>query len=218
MKFHVGPVEYRLVISDRSVFDSEGNEIEACAIEGRRLILLSRIVEPARRPEVAEHEFLHCWEYHVPKPTNDEERAQLFALVSRQFHADLERQGGAEALMQLPMTRVPHLGKPVPSKLPVASKEPFGRPDRVTCARCDTEWACGSVRHGEPEPHPASGRLRVQRWLDCEVCRTLTVWQEWCDEAGVPTGECVPVPAPRMLEGEAAAKWLAEKAEVDAVA
>ena len=216
VEFHVGPYVYRLVVSDRSIFDAEGNELEGCAVEGRRLVILSRIVEPERREEVAAHELIHAWAFHAPKPSDEEERCQFHAMIAEQFRRDLEVGGGRERLLQLPRTCVPHLGRPVPQKLAPATVETFGRTDRVSCACCESETACGSVHNSDPEPHPTTGRQKMQRWFRCEICATVTAWWEWADDAGLPTGEYVSVPAPRMLQGAEAARWMAEQAAMQA--
>jgi hypothetical protein len=121
--FHVGPYVYRLVITDRSLFNAEGDELEGVAVEGRRLLILSFIVEPERREEVALHELIHAWAFHVPTPRTEEERCQLHAMIGEQFRRDLEAQGGREALMQLQPQRVPHLGRPRPGTLPGVARE-----------------------------------------------------------------------------------------------
>ena len=218
MQFHVGPYSYRLAISDREVFDAEGSRLEGCAVEGRRLLILSRVVEPERREEVALHELIHAWAFHVPTPRTEEERCQLHAMIAEQFRRDLESQGGREAMMQLQPQHVPHLGRPAPAQNPRAAKEVFGRPDRVICSRCDSETMCGSVTNGEPELHAATGQLRMQRWFVCETCGTLTVWLERCTDDGTPLGEYIPNPPPRMMDGAEAARFMRERRELAGVA
>lgn len=111
MKLHVGPSAYTVVRSSRAIFDLEGAELEGCCLESRRRIVLSRIVEPERLEEVAEHEFYHAWLFHVPKPNDDEEAAQLHSLIGRQFRQDVEDAGGPDAFAQLPLTDI-RVGRP----------------------------------------------------------------------------------------------------------
>lgn len=109
--FNVGPFEYRLVISDRQLYDSHGDELSGCAIESRRLLIVSYCVEPARREEIALHELKHAWLFHFPKPHDDEERCQFFAATTLQLRIDLDAQGGTEAMKRLRPTRVPNVGR-----------------------------------------------------------------------------------------------------------
>jgi hypothetical protein len=210
MQFHVGPVSYRLVISNRHVFDAEGNELEGVAVEGRRLIILSCIVEPERREEVALHEFTHCWSFHVPIPRDEEERCQLTALIAQQFQKDLDAAGGREALMQMQPVQVPHLGRPLPA-VPDVAESSFARPHRMICFQCDTEILCGSIEQGEVFLHEFTGKQRVERWMKCDSCGTLTVWHEVVHPDGSPTGEVCAHPKPRMLRGAEASAWLADR-------
>ena len=208
MQFSVGASRYRLVISDRAIYDEDGNELEGLAVEGRRLLIVSYRVELERREEVALHELMHAWLFAVPEPRTNEERCNLAALVTRQYRVDLEAQGGEEALLQLPLTRVPHLGLPVPQRAASAQPEGLGATDRAVCGCCEAQIMCGSIHGGEPEQHPATNRWRVERWARCEACGTLTVWWEWCAADGLPSGVLVAVPRPRMLQGREADQWV----------
>ncbi len=107
---HVGPFIYRLVVSDREILDEEGCSLEAVAVESQRLLILSVSLDIDRREELAGHEFVHAWEFHVPKPTTAEERCQFFAMVSQQFRQDIEAQGGAESIRALEPIYIPHRG------------------------------------------------------------------------------------------------------------
>jgi hypothetical protein len=214
MQFHVGPFTYKLVVSDRQIFDSQGNQLEAVAVEGRRLLILSMIVEPERREEVACHELVHAFRFHFPAPKTDEEEAQFIALVAQQFRQDLEAQGGREALEQMPMTRVPHLGRPMPAKLAASSREFFGQADRMECGCCGSETMCGSIANGTPELHEPTGRYRVERWFKCDACNAVQVWLETCAPDGTPLGEFVANPAPRLLRGPEAVRWMADHSEL----
>jgi hypothetical protein len=215
MQFHVGPVVYRLAVSDRSVFDVEGNELEGCAVEGRRLLILSRIVEPERREEIALHEFTHAWSFHVPKPSDEEERCQLTALIAQQFALDLERNGGREALRSLAATRVAHLGKPAAATSKALSlRETFGRSDRMPCGACDTDTMVGSISNADPELHQPTNQCRLLRWFQCDACGAVQVWTELCTPDGSPLGEFVANPSPAILRGADAARFLADKREL----
>lgn len=210
MFFNVGPYRYRLAISDRPIYDAEGNQLEGLAVEQRRLLIVSYRVEPDRREEVALHELGHAWLFHFPTPRTDEERCQFFAATARQFRMDLEEQGGAEAMLQMAPERVPHLSRGVPSSAqPIKLPESFGLTDRVVCGCCGAEIMCGEIRHAEPRQHEYTGQWQVERWADCEACGTLQVWLEYCAPDGRPTGTFVSVPPPRMLRGREAALWRA---------
>ena len=210
IEFHVGPVLYRLVISDRAIFDERGDELEGLAHEGRRLLILSPRVEPDRREEVALHELAHAYQFHFPSPGDDEERAQLFATAAKQLRLDLEAQGGAEALLQIQPQRVPHLGKPAPARTARVARH-RRIPDRITCGCCEATIMCGSIHNGEPAAHEATGQCRIERWTSCDCCLTLMVWIEVCTPDGTPLGQYVANPAPQLLRGREASGWLVEK-------
>lgn len=217
MQFHVGPVAYRLVISDRAVFDAEGNELEGAAIESRRLLIVSRRVEPARREDVALHELAHAYEFHFPPPRTPEDRAQIFSIAAKQFAIDLAAQGGSEAIVQMLPTRVPHLGRPMPQSPSASVPESWQLSDRIPCGCCDADIMCGSIGNGEPELHEASGQWRMDRWARCDACGTLMVWSQVATPDGTPLGQFVSNPPPRMLRGREADHWIAQNAPPAAV-
>lgn len=159
IEFHVGATPYMLIISDRSIFDSDGCELEGCAVEGRRLLILSHIVHPERREEVARHEFYHAWRFHVPAPKNEEEDAQLHALVAKQFRVDLDDAGGQDALLNIRPCKV-LLGRPPGDKLinPVA---PIKRPKFTTVQAGPANWTVG-----------VSPR-RLERWTIVDTTRQV---------------------------------------------
>ncbi len=215
MNFHVGPVMYRLILADQRLADEANNEIEGRALEGPRLIVISPSVEIERRAEVVLHELLHCFEFHFPAPHDAEERAQFFATVNQQFESDLDAQGGRAALLGLPVTRISQTGRLRASRSErQMSKVPMGMPDRMTCSACDSEIMCGSITNAEPFTHEYTARIHVQRHMVCECCGTLTVWQETATPDGLPTGEIIAHPAPRMLKGLDASTWLASQRAV----
>ena len=219
MRFKVGPFEYLLVIADRRLYTAEDLEVDGLAISSPRLIIISRAVETFRRREVLRHELEHAWAFHVPAPADEEARAQLAAMIDEQLAQDLAVQGGAEELEKLPAQHVPAIGQPatvraktlvIPNaQLPKA--EAFGRPDRMVCSNCDAETCVGSIPSGEPSLHDFTGKWRVERWMLCDACGTLTHWYEVSTPDGSPTGEIVAHPRPRMLHGAEASAFMAEK-------
>lgn len=214
MQFHVGPYTYTLVISDREIFDENGERLEGCAVENRRLLIIARSVEPERREEIAMHEFTHAWGFHVPAPHDEEERAQLGATIARQFQDDLDAAGGRETLEQLPAVRVPHLTGPLPFAAKAgASKELADRTDRRTCGGCETETMCGDIQHGAAVMPEGGSRMVIERWFRCAVCGVVQVWWEFCFKDGSPSGEFLSVPKPKILRGAEAGRWMADHAE-----
>lgn len=213
MKFHVGPFLYTLAISDRQIFDVEGNPLEGAAVESRRLIIISYIVELERRAEVLMHELIHCWAFHVPQPSDEEERANLVAMITEQFHRDLESQDGREALAKLQPQRVPQLGSALPAPRLAFAREVMGSSDRMICAACDADVMCGSIHHGEPELHEATAQWRILRWFQCDACAGLQIWYECCAPDGSPLGTFIANPKPRLLRGAEASLWLSEHSE-----
>lgn len=210
MKFRVGTIIYTLIISDSSIYDSEGNEREGIALEGQRLLLLSRIVEIDRREEVAMHEYVHAWFFHVPRPTTEEESCQFIAFVREQFNQALESQGGREALRALPATRMPRLGTQPVRRMAPATPEAYAVADRIPCGTCGSDVMCGSIVNGSQTLHQYTGQWWMDRWATCEACDDLQVWGEYCTPDGIPLGKYVSNPPPRMMRGREASQWLAE--------
>jgi hypothetical protein len=110
--FHIGPFLYTLVISERRIYDPEGNELEGAAIESRRLLMLSFALPVHRREDIAAEELAHAYEFHFPVPRTNEERARLSATVATGFRRELDEQGGIDALNRLPAQYVPSVGNP----------------------------------------------------------------------------------------------------------
>jgi hypothetical protein len=117
INFNVGPYVYRLIIANRRMWDAAGEEMHACAIESRRLMMISPDVDRDQREEMALHEYVHAWEFHIPKPRNAEERCQLTAMIAKQFQNDLEAAGGIDSLRDMPISPAPEVGRPNPSPL-----------------------------------------------------------------------------------------------------
>jgi hypothetical protein len=211
MILHVGPTEYSVVLSDRRIFNAEGDELEAAAIYDRRLIVLSKTIEPARREEVVRHEFYHCWTFHVPTPRSDEESARLHTTVAGQFESDLEAAGGADALLNMRPTAVV-MGRSAPARLmPLPSTaQAIGRTDRIVCGGCEAEVMTGSIETGPAIPHEATSCFYVERWCHCEACGAVQAWCEFASSDGRPLGEFCPVPRPRLLRGDEARRWMVE--------
>jgi len=211
MKFQIGERAYELVIADRHLYDEEGNQLEGRALEGPRLVVLSRAVEIERRYEVLRHEIQHCWFFHIPKPSSEEESCQLAAFIDEKFHADLDRQGGRDALESMPAQSVPHLGRPAIARPAAQLRDTYGSPDRKVCGNCDSETLCGSIHNGEHFLHEQTGKVRVERWMECDACGIVTHWFEVATADGSPLGELIPNPRPRMLRSADAKAFLADK-------
>lgn len=211
MQLHVGPTAYTVLLSDRSIYDADGSELEGCVIEFRRLIVLSPIVEPHRREEVAAHEYYHAWLFHVPRPSDEESAAQLHALVAQQFRQDMEAAGGVGALSKLEPRPV-MIGKPVhrPDK---RAPEVRLAPEPHRCHVCDSIVLSCEFNTARPEFHEPTCKHRVERWAGCEQCGALHVWWEWAAPDGTPTGEMCAVPQSKVLRGREASAWLAAKSQ-----
>lgn len=208
----IGPYCYSLVISDREIYDENNDLLDGCVIGTRRLLVVSKSVELDRREEVARHECVEAWLQHVPRPRDKEDLAQFVSMVGTQFDRDIEAAGGIEVLRRLAPTQLPNLGRPLPEKAATLPPEnAIGSTDRLTCGACGSETLCGSIAHEDPQPD-ASGRFRVLRWFRCDQCAGLQTWWQYCRSTGELLGEYVSIPAPRMLRGEEAARWLAEHA------
>lgn len=215
MNFEIGPYRYTLLLSASPLYDGDGNTLEGLAVEHRRWLLVGPNVAPERRREIAAHEYCEAWFFHVPKPATDEERCQLFAFLSEQFERDLQNQGGAAALLDLPLTTLPPIGAPpAPDRVPPPNGGDYRITDRVFCGCCDAQILCGSTSNTAPAFHAASQCWRITRWATCDACGSLQVWGEVASEDGTPTGVFVANPPPRVMRGAEAAAWLAERAGV----
>jgi hypothetical protein len=217
MEFHVGPYTYTLVISAGEMYDDLGCELSGLAVESQKLLILSHKLEPCDREGILYHEVEHAWSFHGATPSTEEGRCQLSAMIRRQFGEDLEQQGGREALEKLQPTRMGNIGMPTLRRTtspPVPDRaipmEVMGQPDRLPCATCEAPIMCGSIHHDAPTSD-GSGKIRMLRWFNCEICGAVQVWWEYCDTHGNPLGVYVSVPRPRVLQGIAAKEWLKER-------
>jgi hypothetical protein len=204
-----GVHRYTVRVTDMPIYDEGGDELDGLSIESRRLILISCRVPRLQREEVLSHEIEHCWAFHVPPATDDEQRCQLTATITQQLREDFERQGGVEELLDI---------EPMPISLPFKSPAvrkfmPPAMPPRDwwECGGCGSRMMCGSIESGIVEFHEGVQQYQVPRWFCCEVCDTLNVWREITSQDGQATGVLVQIPAPRLLRGIAAREWLAHQ-------
>jgi hypothetical protein len=186
--------------------------MDGLAVESHRLLILSRTLDVDRRSEIAFHEYLHAWGFHVPQPSNEEERCNLASMARQQFDRDLDAAGGEGALRTLPPTKLGNIGHSPTAKVRALSdRETIGPADRIPCATCESPVLCGDIDHGEPFLHEHTKQFRVERWFRCESCGSLQVWLELCAPDGAPSGEFVSIPKPRILRGAEASAWLADR-------
>jgi hypothetical protein len=215
MQFNVAGEAYRVLLAAQPIFDDGGSELEGCAIEAKRAIVISPHLELSRREEIILHELSHAWFFHVPRPTNEEERSQIFATMARQFRADLESQGGDGAILNLRPTAIAWMGVgDTSAERPgrPQSAEAVGLSDRRVCGCCGAEVLPGSIVNTDISFHEPSRQWHIQRWFTCEGCGTLQAWREHCSADGWPSGVIVSNPPPRMRRGSEAAAWLADAA------
>lgn len=207
-----GVHRYSVRVSKHPIYNEAGERLAGLAIESRRIILISGSIRPEQREEILAHEVLHAWEFHVPVPTTDEERCQLFATASQQLREDLERQGGVAALAAIEPQEIVLPYQAMPTRQPGVAASTFRITDMWECGCCGAPTMCGSIDNGHVEFHEASQQHQLLRWFRCEVCATLCVWTELATSDGRPTGTLVQVPAPKMLRGREAVEWIAERA------
>lgn len=210
MQFHIGALTYTLIVANRRIYDENGDELEGRAIASPRAIIISSAVLPERRLEVLRHEVQHCWHFHIPRPSCEEEECNLAAFIDRQFHDDLDAQGGREALEQMPMDECPEFGRPK-GTVKQPGREVLGQSDRVECGSCGASVMCGSINNGPAGLHEPTKQYRLERWMSCDACGSVQVWTEVCAPDGTPLGEFVSNPSPRRLRGREAARWIAER-------
>ena len=206
MRFYAAGVGYQLIIPNAPLLDDQGEEIEGRAVEEQAVILISRRVEPERRYEVLVHELTHCWAFAGATPATEEDRCRLNATMMRQLQADLTRQGGETALMDLkpqPFELNQFKRKSVESLRELSAPQPYW-----LCGGCEARVMCGDIHQGEIVYLPGSREHYVKRWMQCEACGAVTTWCEYCDEVGNVTGRLVQVPKPEVYRGDHARAWL----------
>lgn len=101
MIFHIGPYDYRPVITKKRLRDIHGKVSEAQACEASRTLKVSHRVKPERREELLRHENYHAWLFCVAEPRDEEGAAQFNALTGAQFQKDFLAGGGAAVLMAM---------------------------------------------------------------------------------------------------------------------
>lgn len=207
MRFRIGCYIYRVHISQDPIF--EGNrELLGLAVYHNREILLSPALPAPQRLDVLLHELQHCWEFHVPAPRTDEDRANLSAMVTASTLADLEAQGGEASLRKLSAPRIV-FDEPEPATDPLIESGPryesaeqvdesqaiaLSRAGRAQCATCESLIADGSIVTSVPRfDFVAFGNV-VDRTLFCPHCGHLQRWTEGATMRGVPNGAVVDEP------------------------
>ncbi len=98
MTFRVGPYKYHLLMVDKMIH-FEGSDRLALAQSNGRLIRLWVGVDD--RLNVLLHELRHCWGFHFPSPSTEEDECDFFAMIAQAAFEDIEQQGGVEALNRL---------------------------------------------------------------------------------------------------------------------
>ena len=239
MQFRVGPHVYRLKIPNQPLYTDAGDEADGMTLESQRLIVMSPDVPAEQREEVLYHELQHAWLNHVPTPSDEEQQCNLFATILLQLRQDLENQGGVAALQAYPCENVALDSPPrslataasridamtaaapqsaalragAPRSVAFANDRPLGPPDRIVCGGCGVDVMCGDIACGHPTYHASTQRWQVERWMHCETCGAVQLWTEVCTPDGVPLGQYVAHPQPRLLRGPAAQGWLANRAK-----
>ncbi len=100
MEFRVATKVYRLVVVVEPIVHNGAN-CDALAQTHGRLIRMAAHVPAADRFNTLLHELRHCWGFHVPKPSTEEEEADLVGMLTEAAVEDLESQGGIRELMRL---------------------------------------------------------------------------------------------------------------------
>lgn len=219
MEFHVGPYTYTLKIPHAYIYNEFGDELEGCADEARRLIVISRRVDLSRREEVLRHEVEHAWGFHFPTARTDEERAQLAAVIGMQFDRDFADAGGHDALVAMLPSHVmlSNAGNRAERTQTMPNTPMADRTDRRTCGACQCEAMCGSISNGPIEQGVYDAQPWMERWMICPACGVLQVWAEYVRQDQKPSGTFIEVPPPRLLRDAEAAGFLRERSRGERV-
>lgn len=146
-----------------------------------------------QRAKLLRHECWHAYshDFGVPDQADVEEMAAHVAQFGGMFEGQFAEQGGAPALSQM---------------MP-ADKEVGAGPALSTAAR-SLDWRCcgncraavapGSIDTANARWSQSYGCWIVDRKMCCEVCDVYTHWSERATPEGVPTGQIVEIPKPRI--------------------
>ena len=223
MQFRVGTYTYRLYLETDPIMHN-GEECLALSESSGRRIRMSAKVPPDERLTVLLHELRHCWGFHVPPPSFEEQECDLLAMISEAAYTDLERQGGPRALQQMgaiedqfPVSLL--LDTPAQAAqdeggiryVPAGDMEPWetsatASGERVQCAECCLIVAGGSVVNERLRFEDKAVGWVLTRTMYCGHCGHLQVWDEGATPTGLPNGS--PVGQPKTIRGRAVDEFL----------
>jgi hypothetical protein len=167
------------------------------------------------------HELRHCWGFHIPAPSFEEQECDLLAMIAEAAYADLDRQGGPRALQrlgtfedQLPSAPAIEETPQEPGGtryIPAGDLEPWESPapasgERVQCADCGLIVAGGSVVNERLRFEDKAVGWVLTRTMYCGHCGHLQTWDEGATPTGLPNGS--PLAQPKVIRGLAVDEFL----------
>lgn len=195
MQFQICGEVFTVVVVDNLVRD--GELCDGYFEPDTKRVLISTLAPDRKRTLF--HELRHAWVFSLGQrgidPETDAIDVAAFAdVVSQQ----LDDQGGPARLLSLrpKITR----GAETDSKVIIR--------DRMEC-KCGCVVMIGDIHTGAPEYSQTIGMNIVDRWMDCEVCGSVTLWKETAAENGIPLGQVLPTPV--VLRDARRRAWLRER-------
>lgn len=203
MQFKIDGKRYVVRVAS-SVLTLNGEPCRAKLDRPRRVIWLSpQLPRHERRRELL-HELRHAWVDAHGVPGDEEadaaQAAEMMDVLMRQY----QEQGGDDTLEAL--------NPPADAPVHRSASGPLAETETM-CGFCGARVAPGSILGDPPEWMDELNVWAIQRGMLCGVCDSVTVWREVSTAEGVPKGQLVAHPPPRVLSRAETRKWVTEHQE-----
>jgi hypothetical protein len=216
MRFHIGPWEYAVEITEEKLVDDEGAECVGLCVWMDNRIQISAGIPRQRRLDVLLHELRHAWRHHLGRSIDDEDDANNAASFTKMCIEELVSQGGEKALMAMePGEAVgdcrPQDPQDCPPQVSIqtwASGAPGGG---FSCAFCQRPFSPGEIITERERFDEKSGKLIVPRAVYCDGCDHVLEWHEGAMFDGSPNGQAIG--SVRRMRGRDVIEWLKRHGE-----
>lgn len=170
-------------------------------VAGGRIWLSDQLAKHERRKKLF-HELRHAWT-DARGPTVDTESdaddaSEMMMEVMDQYLAQ-----GGDAVLESLVPESEALGAKAAGAMMMAQTE-------CACGYCGARIALGSIGGDGPIWSPDLHLWLTDRGMWCETCDCVTCWREICTPEGMPLGQAVAHPPPRVLKGKEAGQWINE--------
>lgn len=203
MHFDFGQKRYVVSIAGRPLMMG-GQACRAKVDHVHCKIWISDQLPKHERRRLLFHELRHGWiDLHGRAQTVEADADDVAAMMDDVLEQYMN-QGGDAVLEKLNPDPEPVQGRQSPA---------MARTD-FECGECRAKTMIGSVVNEKPVWSADFGAWVICRWIDCEVCNTVTVWHESATAEGTPRGELIAHPQPKVLRGREAGLWRREHESV----